>query len=150
MSLIIRHIGLYVSDLNRMIAFYKGILCLDQIYHAIEEGPVIDRMFGESDVKIDVCKLQTADGCILELIKSMNKDKNVTDSRSLYGSIRDLGRAHIALTVDNCSQTYNAVIDNGGTCLSEPIASADGKVFVFFARDPEGNYLEIVEERTSG
>ena len=41
---------------------------------------------------------------------------------------------------------YEELAKRGCQMLSGPCISPDGKARVFFAKDPEGNYLELVEE----
>ncbi len=68
----IRHVGVYVLNIDKMIGFYKSVFGLAEIYRSIEEGTITDSMFCENRVKIDVCKLQFEDGSIIELIESLD------------------------------------------------------------------------------
>lgn len=145
MSLSIRHTGIYVSNLDTQVEFYSRVFGLKPIYRKIEEGLVSNAMFAKSGIRIDVCKLSNADGCILELIKSLDIDDSGIQSREL----RNVGQLHIAFTVDDAFKTYDEIINAGGSCFSKPNLSDNKLVYVFFATDPEGNYLEIVEERTT-
>ena len=60
--------------------------------------------------------------------------------------INSEGFAHIAFSVENVSDTLKLLIENGGSCVGEVVnAVIDnvGKINVVYARDPEGNIIEI-------
>lgn len=142
MSLSIRHTGMYVNNINIMRTFYMKVFDLCEIYHEIESGVVTDAMFAKKNVCIEVCKLCFADGCVVELIYN----KEFAGLKKSSRHICDSGQLHIAYTVNSADNIYNKIISCGGKCISKPNKSADGRVYVFFAEDPEGNYMEIVEE----
>lgn len=60
------------------------------------------------------------------------------------------GLAHIAFLVDNVPYFYNKLLENGGGKLSEIIekeVEGAGLLTVVYARDPEGNIIEILNWR---
>lgn len=142
MSLSIRHTGIYVNNINIMRTFYMKVFDLCEIYHEIESGVVADAMFATENICIEVCKLRFGDGCVIELIYN----KEYAGLKICNRHIFDSGQMHIAYTVDSADEIYDRIISCGGKCFSKPNKSADGRVYVFFAEDPEGNYMEIVEE----
>ncbi len=144
MSLNIRHVGIYVDDIDKMIDFYINVFQLKIIYHIIEEGPQTDRMFASEGMKIEVCKMVSSDGGIIELIKKCDKRFERNDQNR---NITNTGQMHIAFTVKDAEQKYSELVEYKCRCSSVPVDSSDGKVRVFFATDPEGNFLELVEEK---
>jgi predicted enzyme related to lactoylglutathione lyase len=138
----IRHTGIYVQNMEKMISFYKRMFNLKTVVRQIEEGTYIDTVFGEKGTSIDVCKMKFDNGGMIELIKHMTVDGNLNKEDKLYS----IGKMHIAITVDSADGMYKEFIEEGCNALSKPCVSADGKAKVFFCQDIEGNYLEIVEE----
>jgi len=55
----------------------------------------------------------------------------------------DRGIRHVAFTVADVEESWRILTETGCETLSEPIVSPDGKAKLFFARDPEGNRLEL-------
>lgn len=138
----IRHTGIYVKDLEAMISFYKDLLGLRTAVRQRETGSYTDTIFNTKDVDIEVCKLSFEEGAMLELIRY----KGETSEPDLAGSLHGCGTMHIAVTVDNAREMHEKLKGKGCKTLSQPCISPDGRACVFFARDPEGNWLELVEE----
>lgn len=141
MEISLRHVGIYVNNLDEEINFYESVFHVEQITRHFEYGNVTDTMFGESDVKIDVYKGRFPNGGILELICHIRGDNSIKT-----GKIYDIGRSHIAIMVFDAEKINREIVNRGGKIISSPVISADNKVKVFFASDLEDNYLEIVEE----
>lgn len=138
----IRHTGIYVKNLDVMISFYREMFDLNIVVRQKECGAFTDMLFDEKDVEIEVCKLEFHNKTMIELIQ-YSRQKDVPDwSEKIY----QCGKMHIAITVDSANDLYEILRKKGCRLLSKPCDSPDGKVKVFFARDPEGNYLELVEE----
>jgi len=57
----------------------------------------------------------------------------------------DRGIRHVAFTVTDVGASWRRLREGGCQTLSEPVNSPDGKARLFFARDPEGNLLEMVQ-----
>ncbi len=56
------------------------------------------------------------------------------------------GFGHIAFAVENVEEKLNLLLDNGGTVLGKLVDTyikGAGKISVVYARDPEGNIVEI-------
>lgn len=140
--LCIRHTGIYVKDLTRMKEFYCNTFGMEIAHEGIEDGEYIEKLLGKKKLSIEVCKLKNSDGTMIELIKS-NRD-NIKEAHS--ESVINVGCMHIAFTVNNLEQLYKKLKYNGESFISEPLLSPDGKVHVCFCKDPEGNYLELVQD----
>ena len=125
-----------------MLEFYMEVFSLKVAVHQQERGHYIDTVFGEKGVNIEVYKLAFCDGSLLELIDFKNRCQSALEKRQLY----EPGQIHLAVTVDSAEEVHAKFMKRGCQVLSKPCVSADGKVKVFFARDIEGNYLELVEE----
>lgn len=138
----IRHTGIYVKDLETMISFYKEMFELNIVVRQKEYGVYTDTIFHEKDVVIEVCKLEFSDKTMIELIH-YEGNGNFPDWKE---KIYQCGKMHIAVTVDSAEEMYQKLRRRNCVLLSKPCDSSDGKARVFFARDLEGNYLELVEE----
>lgn len=138
----IRHTGIYVNDLESMILFYKDIFDVSVAVRQKEQGTYTDTIFNENSVGVEVCKLTFADRGMIELVHYARGD----NSPDWDEKIHRCGKMHIAVTVDSAWDMYRKLEEKGCLTLSEPCDAPDGKARVFFARDPEGNYLELVEE----
>ena len=138
----LRHIGVYVSDMELMIAFYTEVFGMKIVSRAIEQGDYTDTVIGAGvHTELDVCKMTFPGGGMLELISANVGSENRCRDHSLY----DRGMHHISITVDSSEEMYRMLSDRGCECISIPTVNADSTAKVFFARDPEGNYLELVE-----
>ncbi len=138
----IRHTGIYVKELEPMISFYQDVFGLKIAVRQRENGSYTDTIFKEDNVDIEVCKLVFCNKTMLELVHC-----NHTDDMPDWGEkIYQCGKMHIAITVDSADDMYRKLRGKGCVLLSEPCDSPDGKARVFFARDIEGNYLELVEQ----
>lgn len=138
----IRHTGMYVKDLDAMVSFYKEVFDLNIMVYQREQGAYTDTIFGEDCVDLKVCKLAFNDKSMIELIYC----SHTGDMPEWGDKIYQCGKMHIAITVDSADEMYRKLKEKGCVLLSEPCDAPDGKARVFFARDIEGNYLELVEE----
>ena len=139
----IRHTGIYVRDMDLQKAFYEHILGMKVKVRQVEKGSYINTILGtETDSEVETCKLSADDGSMIELCKIRPSLKKNNDRGCLFAS----GSMHIAITVRDIMIEYNRLQRLGVTFISEPNLSPDGGAKVCFCRDPEGNFLELVEE----
>ena len=139
----IRHIGVYVDDLEGMKQFYCNNFAFAVKVHDIEKSLYIDRVLGLQNSSVELYKLELSGGGMLELLK-YTQDKNVL--KDCRETVWKKGNAHIAITVDDVVRLYEKLCRQSIRFISEPVMSSDGKAKVCFCQDPEGNYLELVEE----
>ena len=66
--------------------------------------------------------------------------------KKIRNELIDCGITHIALTVDNLDEIYIQLKKLDIKFNHEPQLSPNGKLKVAFCQDPEGNYLELIEE----
>lgn len=137
----IRHTGIYVNNLENMKNFYTQNFGMKVAVHAFEKGNYIDTVLGLKNIRLELYKLKFEDGTTIELIR--REEEKQTEIR---GNVYNIGCMHLAITVDNIDQTVKILQESGTKFLSEPMVSDDGKAKVCFCKDPEGNYLELVEE----
>lgn len=140
----IRHTGIFVNDLERMKDFYCRYFNMNVAVHDTEVGDYIAGLYNLSGQKIEVelYKLITEDECMIELLKINPECKNDVHSEFVF----NMGCAHVAFTVKDVVDLCGRLKTEGIRFLSEPLLSRDEKHKVCFCMDPEGNYLELVEE----
>ena len=139
-----RHIGLVVEKIERSLEFYQSVFGFVLKKRAYEDpGEYIESLVGIKDVQVEYAKLEISEGIILELLQYHSHPLKGPDS--FYQSNRH-GCSHFALTVDDIDGIYNKLMSFGAHCNSQPLQSPDGKVRVFYAHDPDGVILELVQD----
>jgi catechol 2,3-dioxygenase-like lactoylglutathione lyase family enzyme len=136
-----RHIGVGVRDLEKMVAFYRDYLGFEVVRRMEESGPFLDGLQALKDVKVTTVKMAPpGDTVQIEFLKF-----HVHASDNAPPSVNDNGVTHIALTVDDVDAIYGQLTALGLKFNAAPAVSPDGKAKVTFGRDPEGNLLELVQ-----
>ena len=136
-----RHVGIVVEDLDKCLTFWRDVMGLKVAADFREEGEFIDTVQNLEGVKLHMIKLTAPDGSMIELLKDESHPTPPPDRNRMC----DRGIRHIAFTVENVQQSWDTLNKEGCDVLSRPVVAPDGKARLFFARDPEGNLLEIVE-----
>ena len=85
--------------------------------------------------------METPDGQVIEFLQYLYPlaPQRPSDERSLQGA------SHLAFKVDDIDDTFDALISKGGIKLNPPVEDSPG-VKVCYLQDPEGNWVELVEE----
>lgn len=143
MILEIRHVGINVADMDASLHFWRNVMGLQVEVDAWEEGDYIDTLQNLSGVNVHIVKLRAADGGLIELLQDVAHP--TAPPGPAHNRLCDRGIRHIAFTVADVEESYRILCEEGCEVLGEPITSPDNYAKVFFARDPEGNLLEIVE-----
>ena len=136
----IRHIGIVVSDLEKSIYFYRDLFGFRITRQMEESGDYIDKMLALSRVKVTTVKMTAPDGQMIELLK-FHTHLNEQKPRD----INNVGITHIAFAIDDLSDEYNRLKNEGVPFNSPPQLSLDGCAKVAFCRAPEGIFIELVE-----
>jgi len=142
----IRHTGIVVKDMEAAIRFYGDLLGMKVMRRMDESGAYIDNMTTLQNVRVTTVKLAAPDGQLIELLAFRSHQSAVENRRS----ITNQGLTHIAFTVDDLDRAYAALTKAGVIFNAPPQLSPDGYAKVTFCKDPEGNYLELVEVLKNG
>lgn len=145
MILATRHTGIVVEDMEKSLHFWRDVMGLKVVADFWEEGEFINTAQRLNGVKLHMIKLAGPDGVLVELLKDHNHPTPPPERNELC----DRGIRHIAFTVGDAEEAWKILKENGCETLSSPITAPDGKARLFFARDPEGNLLEIVQVFTA-
>lgn len=140
--MMLRHVGITVSDLDRSLFFYRDLLGFTVAREMNESGSFIDSISKLLNVKVKTVKLNSPSksGGMIELL-CYESHKNDAS----YRQITHCGISHFALTVNDIEAVHNKLTENGITFNCEPLLSDDGGAKVTFCRDFENNLIEIVE-----
>lgn len=142
MILATRHVGIVVQDLEKMVHFWRDVMGLEIVVDFWEQGEYINTLQALSGVRLHMVKLRAPDGSMIELLKDEAHPTPPPDKNELC----DRGVRHVAFTVADVAASWHTLHQAGCRLLSGPITAPDGKARLFFARDPEGNLLEIVQK----
>ena len=135
-----RHMGIIVKDLEKSRRFYEGILGLEMVQDYTDESKYIHDLLGLYETKIQIMKLKTKDGIIIELLKYV-KHPTEYSNKPFY----NVGNCHVAFTVADANQMYKKLQKVGIEVISEPLLSSEKIAKVFFCIDPDGVRIELVE-----
>jgi catechol 2,3-dioxygenase-like lactoylglutathione lyase family enzyme len=141
MLLNMRHAGIVVHDMERMLHFWRDVMGLQVVIDFREEGSYIDTVQALSGVRLRMVKLRAPDGSMIELLHDEAHPTPPPERNELC----DRGLRHLAFTVADVEAAWETLRDAGCTALSDPVLAPDGRARLFFARDPEGNLMEIVQ-----
>jgi catechol 2,3-dioxygenase-like lactoylglutathione lyase family enzyme len=141
---LIRHVGIVITDIKKSLDFYVDALGFKISKRADESGTCIDNFLSLTDTEVTTIKMSDDNGNILELLRfNSHPDKADNNKNRL---LNEVGCSHFALTVDNLDELYTCLSDEDIKFNYPPQISDDGKVKVAFCRDPDGTFIEMVEE----
>jgi len=144
----VRHTGIVVKNLNKMLYFYRDLLGLTIVKDIDESGEFIDDILGLKKISVRTIKIKAKDENLVELLYFKSSPKKLENKKAK--KITNPGYTHISFTVENIDKIYNKLRDNKIKFISSPKISKDGNVKVVFCQDPEGNFIELVEEIIEG
>jgi catechol 2,3-dioxygenase-like lactoylglutathione lyase family enzyme len=133
-----RHVGIVVTNLDEMLAFYQNFLNLEILYNETETGEFLNHLLNSDKKSANILKLGKEGNTIVELL--FFDEKNISE-KNLFQN----GLTHFALTVPNVDVLYENFLEKKYQVLNTPKVSDNGKFKVFFGKDPENNFIEFVE-----
>ena len=141
---ILDHVAVTVSDMDRSLAFYCGLLGLKEVERHHLEGETISKMAGKPDVIMEVVRLEAPEtpGVMLDLQQYVAPEGRVSDAQ-----LGDVAHAHFCFGVPDVWAAYQDLKAKGVEFVSEPV-SFDlewGIVYVVFFKDPDGVILELMQ-----
>lgn len=139
------HIAVTVSDTQRSLDFYCGLLGLTQVEQHqlaaedVKKANAIDNARGQST---RLAAPETP-GILIDLLEFFELPK---ESAAVAPGV--VGATHFALSVENLQETYEALKANGVKFDAEPVTFPleTGAVTVVFLSDPDGNSIELVDQ----
>lgn len=118
------HVGLYVKDIERSLAFYKDILGFECYFRFVLDGEVPIAF-----IKNGTCEIE-----IIQTPKIDSRDDGIVD--------------HIAFLVDDIEAVRAKLVEQGvkfdSGIIDHPECKENGSKWSFF-RGPDNEHLEIVQ-----
>ena len=146
-ALAVDSVGMTVSDMERAVAFYSGVLTFEKLSDREVAGPEYERLQGVFGARMRVVRLRLGEE-IVELTEYLApKGRPIpADSRS-----NDRWFQHIAVIVSDMDRAYARLREHGAThastgpqTLPDYITAAAG-IRAFYFKDPDGHHLEVLE-----
>lgn len=144
----LNHIAVTVSDTERSLRFYCDLLGLTKVEQHPLEGEKIDRAMGLSGARAQSTRL-AATGTPEILIDLMEFFAPAT--AKCVPPSGAVGSTHFCLAVEGLAEVYERLKEEGVEFVSDPVTFelTDGTVTVVFTHDPDGNVVELVDEKQS-
>jgi glyoxylase I family protein len=139
------HTNIIARDANAISAFYKAVLGCQNIGETRDlRGEWLDRLTGLKGAHI------TGEHLLLPGYESGHPTLEIfqydAEAEDIPREINRPGFAHLAFAVDDVKAALARVLRAGGGAVGEAVVTAypDGReLTVIYARDPEGNILEL-------
>lgn len=143
MEINLSHIGLCVSDVERSLAFYTGVLGFTETA-AWEVGQEFGPLMELEDVRL-ASRFVQRDGHSIELLQFHSPGHLGDGSRR---EINRLGLTHLCLRVDDVDEVAAAVVAGGGAVVEGTRTTVDvggGLMADFvYCTDPDGTRIELM------
>lgn len=140
----VNHLGMSVADLERSIAFYSGLLGFEVVFRStVHDRDDIEAVVGMSDVHADIAFLDAGD-TRLELWHYRTPAGHPLSAAQVPA---DLGLRHLALEVDDVAAAHRLLTEAGYPATTVPLDL--GPHVTFYVRGPDGEILEILEDKGS-
>jgi len=136
-----RHTGIVVSDIDKSLYFYRDLLGFQIKKDKVESGKYIDIFLGLKNATVQTVKMSLNDTGMIELLHYKTHEETPRETK-----INQIGCTHIAVTVKDLDNVYDSFIKEGIEFINLPHLSADGLAKVAFCKDPDGFFIELVEE----
>jgi catechol 2,3-dioxygenase-like lactoylglutathione lyase family enzyme len=138
------HVSVTVSDLDRSVAFYHGLLDIPLLGIGEEEEHQTAQLVGEERVRFRYADLDVGEGQILELLQYL-----VPQGTPLRQRVFDPGSGHVAIRVEGLDAVVGRLAVAGVRPRSAPVR-LDGPDWwagarVVYVSDPDGVAVELVE-----
>ena len=134
--------GICVSDLERMLSFYTGVLSCQEVRRAPIPAKLSEQLTLAPDGYLCVW-LQTPFGERIKLMSAPQAPDVIDAPRYLTGR---RGIAYLTFYCSDLSETLAAAEASGAVLMSDrALVAADAPLRLCFFTDPEGNVIELVQ-----
>jgi catechol 2,3-dioxygenase-like lactoylglutathione lyase family enzyme len=137
------HTGITVSNLERSLAFWRGVLGFELSHRPHQSGELASEITGVVGAEISIAVLKGY-GHKIELLEyHAPAERKRIDLRPC-----DVGSVHVAFTVDNLDAILNTIAASGWKAAGKPqtitVGPNTGKRVVY-VRDPDGTTIEFMQ-----
>lgn len=130
----VSHVGIAVSDMDRSIAFYRGVLGWEQLFDEWMEGPDFDAITGTPGSTGRACGGRI--GEVRVELMCFGYTPKVPRGAGL-------GLGVLSLEVSSAAEAHADMVRRGVPVFGEPIDLFGTRMF--FIADPDGQPIEMVE-----
>jgi catechol 2,3-dioxygenase-like lactoylglutathione lyase family enzyme len=143
------HFSFTVSDLERSLEFYRGLLGMTLVHRQEQDNPYTRKLVGYPDASLRVAQLAIdgaapgASGHVLELVQYVAPVQPPHPAGTAFPN-----SAHMAFVVEDIQAGYHKLSSAGVRFRSEPVAITAGinrGGFTVYFLDPDGITLELVQ-----
>ena len=138
----VNHTSFTVSDVERSVSFYRGLLGMELLSLAERDPAFAEKVTGIPGAHLKVAYL-LAPGHRLELIQYFNPPGEKLDTRT-----NNVGSAHLAFDVDDLHRVYADLKAKGVQFKSSPMevpAGPNKGTLTVYLTDPDGITLEFLQ-----
>lgn len=143
------HFGFVVTNLEKSLAFYQGLLGLELIGTTEREGEDISRIVGLPGVRLKAAFLRfPPDGPSMELIQYLSPEGNPVDTLPC-----NAGNGHIAFRTEAIHTVHAELVAKGIRLKGEPVKIESGinkGGWAIYFQDPDGISLELWQPPARG
>lgn len=142
----LHHASITTADVDRLSAFYETNFGFARIYSGEWDGGAStpDAIFGLTDTSVRMVMLRLGD-TFLELFEFRRPVRGRDDDRAVAVP----GLTHIAVITDDIDADYDRLLAAGVTFHCPP-QEASGLCRATYARDPDGNIVELLQPEPGG
>ncbi|MEM6106212.1 VOC family protein [Mycobacterium sp. 050272] len=132
------HLVIGVTDMDRALAFYRGVLGMEIVFESLISGEPFDAVLHASRKQEGRVVGGLLGGLMIELLSLGSKP--ATDRAARRGIT---GIHNVSLSVTDLDDTHRRVVAAGYPPDQEPFEI--GGVRMFFVKDPDGTPVEFIE-----
>jgi len=132
MAIEIDHLGIAVRSLSDGLAFYRDVL-----------GMTVAQRETVASEHVNVAMLPSGGESRIELLEPTDDESTIARFLARHGP----GLHHIAVKVDDLTQTVESLRQRGARLLNEPRPGAGGHIYVFVHPESTGGVLlELIQK----
>ncbi|MEE6136440.1 VOC family protein [Mycobacterium sp. 050128] len=132
------HLVIGVTDMDRALAFYRGVLGMEIVFESLISGEPFDAVLHANRKQEGRVVGGLLGGLMIELLSLGNKPAPDRTTRRGITGIHN-----VSLSVTDLDDTHRRVVDAGYAADQEPFEI--GGVRMFFVKDPDGTPVEFIE-----
>jgi glyoxylase I family protein len=140
------HTGITVSNLERSLAFWRGVLGFELSHTAHQTGEMAREITGVAGAEIKVAVVKAPGGHKIELLEYL-----APADRKRHADLRpcDVGFVHVALVIDDLDAILSAINLSGWKAAGKSQTLQSGPNAgkrVVYVRDPDGTTIEFMQQ----
>lgn len=142
----IHHASLTTADLDPLCEFYERHFGFDRVLETEWNGgnPTADAIYGIADTSVRMVMLKR-ETSFLEIFEF----RRPAATREADRQVSTAGFTHIALITDDIAGDFQRLRD-AGVLFSCPPKDVPGLCIATYARDPDGNLVELLQPHAGG